>query len=259
MDEPLLENQREKDSDSENPNCLECHESLPSLSIPDEPPITPTMIKVLIGVCYVNLASNACFSVLASFFDRVSEEKGVSKSEVGLIFGIFAGVNVVVSPILGTLASNIGINFMFIGGIVLAGGCTILFSFVNLINGRVPYMTFCFLIRGIQALGCASYFTAALTILANEWGNRTALAMGFYEISTGLGMIIGPLLGGWLYDIGGFGLPFWVVGALMFFGSIINYYAVPKVTSWRKTRDVSGVCGSLTPGTFRNESTFGQK
>ena len=74
------------------------------------------------------------------------------------------------------------------------------------------------------------FFTsAALAILANEWGKRTALAMGFYEISTGLGMIIGPLLGGWLYDVGGFGLPFWVVGTIMFVGAILNYFTVPKV------------------------------
>ena len=216
---PLL---KRKDTDDLEINTRSC-------ATVDDEKITPTMIRVLIGICYVNLASNACFSVLASFFDAVSEVKGVTKSEVGLIFGIFAGVNVLVSPLLGMWASSIGINFMFIAGIVLAAGCTILFSFVNLIEGRLSYIVFCFVIRGVQALGCASYFTAALTILANEWGKRTALAMGFYEISTGLGMIIGPLLGGWLYDVGGFGLPFWVVGGIMFLGSILNYFTVPKV------------------------------
>ena len=29
--------------------------------------------------------------------------------------------------------------------------------------------------KGVQALGCASYFTAALSILTNTWGKRTAL------------------------------------------------------------------------------------
>jgi len=54
--------------------------------------------------------------------------------------------------------------------------------------------------------------------------------MGFYEISTGLGMIVGPLLGGWLYSIGGFGLPFYVVGGMMLLGAIMNFFLVPKVT-----------------------------
>lgn len=53
--------------------------------------------------------------------------------------------------------------------------------------------------------------------------------MGFYEISTGLGMIIGPLLGGWLYSVGGFALPFYVVGGMMLFGAALNLYLVPTV------------------------------
>ena len=73
------------------------------------------------------------------------------------------------------------------------------------------------------------YFTTAMTILSVTWGSRLGLAMGFYEISTGLGMIVGPLMGGWLYSIGGFPLPFYVVGAMMLFGALINFFLVPKI------------------------------
>jgi len=184
---------------------------------------------VLFGICYVNLASNACFSVLASFFDKVSEDHGASKSEVGFIFAIFAGINVIVSPIFGYLIPIIGINFMFISGMTLAGGCALLFSCVDLLHGRLMYITFCIIIRSVQAIGCSMYFTTAMTILSVTWGQRLSLAMGFYEISTGLGMIIGPLLGGWLYSVGGFALPFYVVGGMMLFGAILNLFLVPTI------------------------------
>ena len=94
-------------------------------------PLIGEQIKVLFGICYVNLASNACFSVLASFFDKVSEDHGASKSEVGFIFAIFAGINVIVSPIFGYLVPIIGINFMFISGMTLAGGCALLFRYYS--------------------------------------------------------------------------------------------------------------------------------
>ena len=94
-------------------------------------PLIDGQIKVLFGICYVNLASNACFSVLASFFDKVSEDHGASKSEVGFIFAIFAGINVIVSPIFGYLVPIIGINFMFISGMTLAGGCALLFRYFS--------------------------------------------------------------------------------------------------------------------------------
>ena len=66
--------------------------------------------------------------------------------------------------------------------------------------------------------------------------NLQSLAMGFYEISTGLGMIIGPLLGGWLYSIGGFGLPFYAVGGMMLFGAALNLFLVPTVSIHFKHR-----------------------
>jgi MFS family permease len=159
--DPFLGNKHINFSDFGQPsiNCDPFSESSIKIkSYENENKITSSMIKVLIGICYVNLASNACFSVLASFFDKVSEEKGASKSEVGLIFGIFAGVNVIVSPLLGKYSSYIGINFMFIGGIVLAAGCTILFSFVNLIKGHKNYLIFCFLIRSRIPKKILKYF-----------------------------------------------------------------------------------------------------
>ena len=102
-------------------------------------------------------------------------------------------------------------------------------STVNLLQGKMLYVSLCMVIRGVQAIGCSMYFTTAMTILSVTWGSRLGLAMGFYEISTGLGMIVGPLMGGWLYSIGGFALPFYVVGGMMLFGAIINMFLVPKI------------------------------
>ena len=65
--------------------------------------------------------------------------------------------------------------------------------------------------------------------------------MGFYEISTGLGMIIGPLLGGWLYSIGGFALPFYVVGGMMLFGAVLNLFLVPTVRIFYELPILKGI------------------
>ena len=39
----------------------------------------------------------------------------------------------------------------------------------------------------------------------------------------------GPLFGTLLYGIGGFGLPFWVIGALGIFLAVILYIIIPPV------------------------------
>ena len=47
--------------------------------------VTRSMVKVLAGICYVNLASNACFSVLASFFDKELDVKCIYRGPVVLV------------------------------------------------------------------------------------------------------------------------------------------------------------------------------
>ena len=76
--------------------------------------------------------------------------------------------------------------------------------------------------------------------------------MGFYEISTGLGMIIGPLLGGWLYSIGGFALPFYVVGGMMLFGAVLNLFLVPTVSSKRLLYELSTLKGIILDRNWRS-------
>ena len=48
------------------------------------------------------------------------------------------------------------------------------------------------------------------------------MALGFYELFTGLGMIAGPLLGSALFTAGGYSLPFYFVAALLGGAAILN-------------------------------------
>ena len=44
-----------------------------------------------------------------------------------------------------------------------------------------------------KAIGAAAYFTSAYAILVDEWrGSRLSMALGVYELFTGLGI-------GWIY------------------------------------------------------------
>jgi MFS family permease len=58
--------------------------------------------------------------------------------------------------------------------------------------------------------------TSSLAIIATHYKEDRVKAMGFLEASIGLGLLIGPLVGGVLYDIGGFYLPFFVVASIYF-------------------------------------------
>jgi len=55
------------------------------------------------------------------------------------------------------------------------------------------------------------------------------------ETLYGVGLICGPMVGGFLYEIGGFSLPFIVVGGLLFSSAIVTHFILPK------TRKVKGI------------------
>ena len=56
--------------------------------------------------------------------------------------------------------------------------------------------------------------TCAFAIITNDYPNEREQNIGLLEGGTGLGLLIGPLLGSGLYMIGGFCLPFWTVGCI---------------------------------------------
>jgi len=74
--------------------------------------VTPSFTKLslrqwgVIGMlACANFFSTIAFSCIAPFFPREAQKKGLSTTEVGVIFGIFELVMLVVSPLLGKYVS----------------------------------------------------------------------------------------------------------------------------------------------------------
>ncbi|WAR17717.1 S18B1-like protein [Mya arenaria] len=54
---------------------------------------------------------------------------------------------------------------------------------------------------------------------------------GLLETSSGLGMMVGPPIGGALYELGGYGLPFFVMGSLVIVCGSVTAYAMPPISA----------------------------
>ena len=80
--------------------------------------------------------------------------------------------------------------------------------------------------NGCLNSGC-KYSPALLNILAsnlmmNEFpAKKLAKLNGVLQTFTGLGMMLGPLMGSVLFKIGGFQLPFYTVGGLLLFLALV--------------------------------------
>ncbi|GFO37563.1 MFS-type transporter slc18b1, partial [Plakobranchus ocellatus] len=66
-------------------------------------------------------------------------------------------------------------------------------------NGA-SFVAMALLIRAVEALGMASFVTASCAIVSNEFPNHISSAFSVLETSLGVGLLIGPTLGGALYE-----------------------------------------------------------
>ncbi|NXA47074.1 S18B1 protein, partial [Nothocercus julius] len=160
-----------------------------------------------------------------------AEKKGASNTVVGMIFGCFALFNFLTSLILGNYLTQIGAKFMFVAGMFVSGCVTILFGMLDKVPNGPLFITLCFLVRAMDAISFAAAMTASFSILAKAFPSNIATVMGSLEIFTGLGLVLGPPLGGFLYQSFGYEVPFITLGCLVLVLVPVNMCLLPKYDS----------------------------
>lgn len=97
----------------------------------------------------------------------------------------------------------------------------------HLLQGRILFITLALIIRIVEALGNAAFLTASFAIIAKEFPNNVSVTFASLETFFGLGLIVGPMVGGFLYSIGGYYLPFVTLGLLLFLTAVITMGILP--------------------------------
>ncbi|KAF1374590.1 hypothetical protein PFLUV_G00230670 [Perca fluviatilis] len=198
----------------------------------DHPPrMTRQQTLTLISMASVNFSSMICYSILGPFFPNEAVKKGASQTVIGLIFGCYAVCNFIGSLIMGKYIVQIGAKFMLVMGLFVSSGCTILFGLLNRVPAGPIFITLCFVVRSIDALGFAAAMTSSFAMTAKIFPNNVATVLGSLEIFTGLGLILGPPVGGWFYQSFGYEVPFMLLGCFLLIMVPFNIYVLPNIDS----------------------------
>ncbi|XP_035430660.1 MFS-type transporter SLC18B1-like isoform X2 [Spodoptera frugiperda] len=182
----------------------------------------------IVVISIADFCNAICVALQAPFYPQEAEKKGCTATEFGLVFGVFELVVFLVSPIYGAHLNKLGPKLLFNGGILTTGTCAILFGMLDKVEGHVPFITLSFIIRIVEAMGNAAFLTASFAIIAKEFPNNVATMFASLETFFGLGLIVGPTLGGALYDFGGYSLPFAVLGSALFCAAVMSCLVLPK-------------------------------
>ncbi|XP_077987629.1 MFS-type transporter SLC18B1-like [Glandiceps talaboti] len=181
----------------------------------------------LLSLSIMKLTSSASYSIIAPFFPDKAKSVGATETETGFVFGVYALTMIITAPIFGKYLPKLGSRRMFIGGMLVGGVATIFLGLLDVFQTRVVFISLSFTARIVEALGCSACITASYVIIVNEFPEGVATALGTVELFNGLGFIIGPPLGGALYDAAGYMLPFLVLGGIMVIFCILNYFLLP--------------------------------
>jgi MFS family permease len=133
----------------------------------------------------------------------------------GAIFGAFPITVAAASLAAPLLSHRVGRLPVLYCGIATEGALVIVFGFAHsLLHSERSLLWAYFLLRVAQGLGEAAQSTMLLAYATDAFAPRGCLgaAMGWQETAAGLGIVLGPALGGVMSDVAGFASPFVLLG-----------------------------------------------
>jgi MFS family permease len=163
--------------------------------------------KAVFAVAFACVVSFMGIGLVDPILPSISHELKASPSEVTLLFTSYLVVTAVAMLITNWVSSRLGAKKTLIAGLILI----VLFSAAA---GASPSINGIIGFRAGWGVGNALFIATSLAVIVASASGGFAGAIVLYETALGVGIAIGPLLGGTLGEISWRG-PFYGVAALM--------------------------------------------
>jgi DHA1 family multidrug resistance protein-like MFS transporter len=182
--------------------------------------------RTLYIMSFAQLMTAVGFSSIFPFLPLYVTELGSSTGASiellsGLVFSAQAFTMMLVSPIWGSLADRYGRKLMVVRSTI--GGSVLL-----LVMAYVQSAEQLVLLRAIQGAITGTLAASNALVAAIAPKERSGYAMGILTVSVGTGVAIGPLIGGAVADLYGYGAAFFVTAAMLFLSGVLVMVGVEE-------------------------------
>jgi multidrug resistance protein len=179
---------------------------------------------VLACITTATFTDLVAYSVAVPVLPDYALRFGASPTQVGLLFGSFGVALLTLSIPMGAMSDRIGRRGPMIGALALLAGATLLFAYA----ASLPML---FVARMLQGAADAVTWVVGFALISDLYGEEErGRAMGLAMAGSTLGLIVGPLLGGWLYELGGIRMPFMVVAAMSALDLVVFASVTPETS-----------------------------
>jgi len=148
------------------------------------------------------------YSIAVPVLPDLSVRLGASPTVIGFLFASFGVTLLAASIPMGAASDRIGRKTPMVIGLLALGGSTLLFAFAD----RLVWL---FAARMVQGAADAITWVVGLALLADLYGpQERGRVTGVVMSGTAIAFMLGPSIGGFLYEVGGIRLPFLVLATL---------------------------------------------
>jgi predicted MFS family arabinose efflux permease len=176
--------------------------------------------KAVWAVAFASVVAFMGIGLVDPILKPIADNLNASPSQVSLLFTSYMAVMGVAMLITGVVASRIGPKrTLLLGLLVIIAGAG-LAGMSDTVLEIVGW-------RALWGLGNALFIATALATIVSSARGSVAQAIILYEAALGLGIAVGPLVGGVLGSISWRG-PFFGVSALMAFALVVTALMLPS-------------------------------
>ncbi len=116
---------------------------------------------------------------------------------------------------MGAIGDRLGRKLPMAVGLTVSGAVTLAIP-------HAPSLLLLAVLWALEALAFTASVPAEEALVADLSGSgRRGESFGLYTFAAGLGAVVGPLVGGWLYDNAGHAAPFYATAATVFLGAVL--------------------------------------
>jgi MFS transporter, DHA1 family, solute carrier family 18 (vesicular amine transporter), member 1/2 len=174
--------------------------------VPETPRLGRSFAVAL--VTFATFTDIVAWAIAIPVLPDMSRRLGASPTTIGLLFASFGVTLVSVSIPAGALSDRTGRKMPIVAGLVALAAATLLFAFAT----SLPWL---FAARLVQGAADGVTWVVGFALIADLYGpEERGRAAGIVMSGTSVAVVIGPSLGGWLYEAGGIRLPFMFVTLL---------------------------------------------
>ncbi len=169
-----------------------------------------TMIVVMLG-----------FGIIIPILPFYVEQFGAGGTELGIMMAIFSIMQFLFSPIWGELSDLLGRKPLLILGVVGMGISMLMF-------GLSTSLWMMFASRVLGGILSSATMPAAMAFISDSTTEKDRGAgMGLIGAAMGVGMILGPGMGGWLSG-SSLATPFYLAAGLSFLAALLIFIILPE-------------------------------